>query len=640
MTTRFFLAYAAAQLLVAVWPTKKSPVPGYIPPTKYITVRLPFSDFLDSVKRDEVKYLAVEGNSKLRVRLSDQSKIYRSLGSAASLDKSTIWFETVKPKDYRLPYESLLAKGTRFAVVEKNTLAEVGNVLVMGVVGFMLISWILTYQNSSYQSGTRGGGPVSLLGFRGKGSKELKDISTVTFDDVAGVDEAKEELQEIVEYLRDPQRFLNLGARPPKGVLLVGPPGTGKTLLAKAVAGEAGVPFFSTSASEFVELYVGMGALRVRQLFQEARRASNGAAIVFIDEIDAVAKDREGGGKFKSSGNDEREQTLNQLLTELDGFNSDSGVVICIAATNRPDVLDPALLRPGRFDRRVPVERPDKIGREQILNVHIQNNGLPLDEGFDVGALASQTTGFTGADLANIVNEAALLAGRSGKLKVDAGDFDTAVMRTIAGLEKKRQILVGVEKSVVAYHEAGHAIVASAVRKIVPLSNPVDRISIIPRSGGALGFTYSPPVVEDRALAFKNELLGQLCVLMGGRAAEALTSASISTGASDDIDKATQLARSLVSTYGMSSSVGPVNVGRLAESYINDGETGQLAEAEIRSMCSEAFQVAKSVLQSNRPLLNDMMSILLAEEKLEGDQLSCMLEKVAVSDSLRRFVED
>lgn len=334
MTTRFFLAYAASQLLVAVWPTKKSPVPGYIPPTKYITVRLPFSDFLDSVKRDEVKYLAVEGNSRLRVRLSDQSKIYKSLGSAASLDKSTIWFETVKPKDYRLPYEQLLAKGTRFAVVEKNTLAEIGNVLVMGLVGFMLISWILTYQNSSYQSGSRGGmggGPVSLLGLRGKGSKELKDASTVTFDDVAGIDEAKEELQEIVEYLRDPERFLKLGARPPKGVLLVGPPGTGKTLLAKAVAGEAGVPFFSTSASEFVELYVGMGALRVRQLFQEARRASGGAAIVFIDEIDAVAKDREGGGKFKSGGNDEREQTLNQLLTELDGFNSETGMVICIA---------------------------------------------------------------------------------------------------------------------------------------------------------------------------------------------------------------------------------------------------------------------------------------------------------------------
>ena len=666
MTARFFLAYAAAQLIVAVWPSKKSPVPGYMPPTKYVTVRLPFSDFLDSVKRDEVKYLAVEGNSKLRVRLSDQSKIYKSLGSSASLDKSTIWFETVKPRDYRLPYESMLAKGTRFAVVEKNALAEVGNFLVMALVGFLVISWILTYQNSAYQGGSR---PVSVLGLRGKGSKELKDVSNVTFDDVAGVDEAKEELQEIVEYLRDPERFLKLGARPPKGVLLVGPPGTGKTLLAKAVAGEAGVPFFSTSASEFVELYVGMGALRVRQLFQEARRASNGAAIVFIDEIDAVAKDREGGGKFKSSGNDEREQTLNQLLTELDGFNSDSGVVICIAATNRPDVLDPALLRPGRFDRRVPVERPDRVGREQILTVHIENKGtlpdecvrmychlrslpphsfpspvcppagLPLDESFDVGALASQTTGFTGADLANIVNEAALLAGREGKLRVDAGDFDSAVMRTVAGIEKKRQILVGLEKSVVAFHEIGHAIVASAVRKVVPMSNPVDRISIIPRSGGALGFTYSPPVVEDRALAFKNELFGQLTVLMGGRAAEALTSDSISTGASDDIDKATQLARSLVCTYGMNASVGPVNVQRLGESYMNDGETSQLAESQIRSMCAEAFEVAKGVLEFNLPLLNEMSQKLVATERLDGEQLSVMLDRVQVSDSLRNWVE-
>ena len=665
MTTRFFLAYAAAQLLVAVWPSKKSPVPGYIPPAKYITVRLPFSDFLDSVKRDEVKYLAVEGDNKLRVRLSDQSKVYRSLGTSATLDKSTIWFETVKPRDYRLPYESLLAKGTRFAVVEKNTLAEVGNFLAMALVGFVVISWILTYQNSAYQGGSR---PVSILGLRGKGRKELKDVSNVTFDDVAGVDEAKEELQEIVEYLRDPERFSKLGARPPKGVLLVGPPGTGKTLLAKAVAGEAGVPFFSTSASEFVELYVGMGALRVRQLFQEARRVPNGAAIVFIDEIDAVAKDREGGGKFKSSGNDEREQTLNQLLTELDGFNSESGVVICIAATNRPDVLDPALLRPGRFDRRVPVERPDRVGREQILTVHIENNGtlparvhvyisclrslphsvfspvclpagLPLDESFDLGALASQTTGFTGADLANIVNEAALLAGRAGKLKVDAGDFDSAVMRTVAGIEKKRQVLVGVEKSVVAFHEIGHAIVASAVRKVVPMSNPVDRISIIPRSGGALGFTYSPPVVEDRALAFKNELLGQLAVLMGGRAAEALTSDSISTGASDDIDKATQLARSLVSTYGMNSSIGPVNVQRLGESYLNDGETSQLAEVQIRSMCTEAFEVAKDVLEFNIPLLNEMSQKLVASERLDGEQLSAMLDRAAVSDSLRRWVE-
>lgn len=256
-----------------------------------------------------------------------------------------------------------------------------------------------------------------------------------------------------------------------------------------------------------------------------------------------------------------------------------------------------------------------------------------------MGALASQTTGFTGADLANIVNEAALLAGRSGKLKVDAGDFDSAVMRTIAGLEKKRQILVGVEKSVVAYHEAGHAIVASAVRKIVPLSNPVDRISIIPRSGGALGFTYTPPVVEDRALAFKNELLGQLCVLMGGRAAEALTSASISTGASDDIDKATQLARSLVSTYGMSDSVGPVNVQRLGESYLNDGETSQLAEEQIRRLCSEAFEIAKDVLAANRPLLNEMSRRLVNDEKLEGVQLGDMLELVNVADKLRRWVD-
>lgn len=466
----------------------------------------------------------------------------------------------------------------------------------------------------------------------------------VTFEDVAGVDEAKEELQEIVEYLKEPEKFLKLGARPPKGVLLSGPPGTGKTMLAKAVAGEAGVPFFSTSASEFVELYVGMGALRVRELFSQARK--HAPAIVFIDEIDAVAKGRDAPMKgFRSSGNDEREQTLNQLLTELDGFNSsESNIVICIAATNRPDVLDPALLRPGRFDRRVPVERPDKIGREQILRVHIENNNLPLDKDFNVSALASQTTGFTGADLANIVNEAALLAGRRGQSAVGAEDFDAAVLRTVAGIEKKRSILHGEEKSVVSRHEVGHALVGTAVSMLVPSCNPVERLSIIPRSGGALGFTYSPPIAEDRALAFEAELRGQLATLMGGRAAEAITSASLSTGASDDLRRATDLAQKCVTEFGFSKEVGPINVGTLSSpEYSMLGESGQntgsIVEREVRSLCTNALQCAIDVIQDNRDLHTKLSSILEQDERLQGPQLHDMLSKVRIPSSLRAFVQ-
>ena len=464
----------------------------------------------------------------------------------------------------------------------------------------------------------------------------------ITFADVAGVDEAKEELQEIVEYLKAPERFLRLGARPPGGVLLVGPPGTGKTLLAKAIAGEAGVPFFSIAASEVVELYVGMGALRVRELFAQARKEA--PAIVFIDEIDAVAKGRD--SRLRSVGNDEREQTLNQLLTELDGFDSRrDATVICIAATNRPDVLDAALLRPGRFDRRVPVERPDRTGREQILAVHIQRKGLPLDGDVGLAALASQTAGFTGADLANVVNEAALLAGRRGHSLVAAADFDAAVMRSIAGVEKKRSILRGAEKAVVARHEVGHALVAAAVARLVPATNAVERLSIIPRSGGALGFTYSPSTAEDRALLFEDEIRGQLAMLMGGRAAEAATASAVSTGAADDIRRATDLAHRSVAEFGLSAAVGPLSVAALAaggEEYSllmdGGGAVGLSVEREVRALLEAALEVARETVEANRGLHARLSAVLESEERLEGEVLRAGLAEAEVPPGLRAFV--
>ena len=551
-------------------------------------------------------------------------------------DHRKISFETVRPSDYPTPYDALIANNVQISAVERKN-GIFSNLLTYAFIALVLIT--VLNRLVSWKLPQRGGAR--------RQDSSSKDAPTpdITFADVAGVDEAKEELQEVVEYLRDPERFSKLGARPPSGVLLVGPPGTGKTLLAKAVAGEAGVPFFSISASEFVELYVGMGASRVRELFSQARAES--PAIVFIDEIDAVAKGRD--SRFRGGGggaNDEREQTLNQLLTELDGFDSKNGqIVICIAATNRPDVLDAALLRPGRFDRRVPVERPDRVGREQILRVHLEKKELPLGDDVDVAALAAQTAGFTGADLANVVNEAALLAGRGGKDAVDAVDFDAAVLRSVAGLEKKRSLLSGKEKFIVAGHEVGHALCATAVAALVPATNPVERLSIIPRSGGALGFTYSPQVSEDRVLVFENEIRGQLVMLMGGRAAEMETSASVSTGAGDDIKRATDLAHRAVAEYGLSTAVGPLNVAALAaggEEYgvlmDGGGEVGRSVEREVRLLCESALRAARDVIVLNRALHLSISRDLERDERLDGEALRGVLAGTLVPDSLRGFV--
>ena len=476
------------------------------------------------------------------------------------------------------------------------------------------------------------------------GGKERGSLAppSTTFADVAGVDEAKEELQEIVDILKRPEHYVRLGARPPSGVLLVGAPGTGKTLLARAVAGEAGVPFISVSASEFIELYVGMGAARVRDVFARAREQS--PSIVFIDEIDAVAKGRS-EGRMRGMGNDEREQTLNQLLTELDGFDGES-LVICLAATNRADMLDSALKRPGRFDRTVSVERPDKQGRKEILGVHIGSRNLPLAPGFQVDDIATMTAGFSGAELANLVNEAALLAGRKGLNTVGEKEFEDAVLRTVAGIEKKRSLLTAAEKVVVSAHEAGHAVVGTAVGTLIPGTTRPEQLSIVARSGGALGFTYIPPGEEDRKLMFSDELRGRLVTLMGGRAAEIVSCSRVSTGALDDIQRATDLAYKAVAEYGLSASLGPMSVSTLSSGGNDDALFGggvadganRAVEKEVKDTLTSALWIAVGLVEKNLKCLNEIGDELSETEKVSGDWLQKKLDEVVTTADLERFL--
>uniref|UniRef100_A0A383V3V6 AAA+ ATPase domain-containing protein n=1 Tax=Tetradesmus obliquus TaxID=3088 RepID=A0A383V3V6_TETOB len=593
-----------------------------------LVMSVPFSEFIKRVKHDDVASVAVDG---LHISFSLKPSSLALPEPPQGAEQAKVVFSSVRPADYSVPYSVLEKNGVAFSAVDKRG-NKLLTVMVYALYGFLLLS---AFNRLPLRLPNR-----QLAGRKHKGNDSSS--SSVKFADVAGVDEAKEELQEIVEYLRAPEKFSKLGARPPSGVLLVGPPGTGKTLLARAVAGEADVPFFSISASEFVELYVGMGAMRVRELFANARKEA--PAIVFIDEIDAVAKGRD--MRLRSVGNDEREQTLNQLLTELDGFDSDKdNVVICIAATNRPDVLDQALLRPGRFDRRVAVERPDKIGREQILGVHLQRRGLPLADDVSVEEIATMTMGFTGADLANLVNEAALLAGRTNKALVGREEFSAAVLRSVAGIEKKRSILQGMEKEVVARHEVGHALVSTAVSKLIAGSGAVAKLSIVPRTGGALGFTYIPPSTEDRALMFDREIRGQLAMLMGGRAAEQLTCAAVSTGAVDDIRRATDLALRSVSEFGLSAAVGPLNVGVLAAGsddgawlMRDNGKMATLVEAEVKALLAGALAVAVCVISANKGIHDGLSSLLTKQERVEGDALAHWLENVEVPDVLRQYV--
>ena len=467
----------------------------------------------------------------------------------------------------------------------------------------------------------------------------------MTFADVAGVDEAKEELEEIVAILKAPERYTRLGARPPTGVLLVGPPGTGKTLLAKAVAGEAGVPFFSVAASEFVELYVGMGASRVREVFGRAKAAA--PSIVFIDEIDAVAKSR-GDGRMRHGGNDEREQTLNQLLTELDGFDS-SALVICLAATNRVDTLDAAVRRPGRFDRTVAVDRPDRKGREEILGVHVRSKKVPLADDVALADVAKDTAGFTGAELANVVNEAALLAARRDVNVVDAAAFESAIMRASLGIERKRSLLQGSEKTAVARHEAGHAIVGAAVSALLPAGGyRTESISLSSRSNGVLGSlgnTKMAQTGDDRTMYFADEFRGQLAMMLGGRAAEELSaSGRVSTGAADDIQRATKLSYTAVAEWGFSAAVGPMAVPTLTAGSgdmfgrESGGAAAAAVEAEVSALLKGALEAARAVLVANASLLDRLGATLEADEKVAGARLAAFLEQATVPQQLRDFV--
>ena len=483
-----------------------------------------------------------------------------------------------------------------------------------------LLAWFLMVRPGN-------GAPPGVAAF-GKSQAKLapEEGTGTTFKDVAGIDEAKEELNEIVQFLKYPERFTRLGGRIPKGVLLVGPPGTGKTLLARAVAGEAGVPFFSISGSDFVEMFVGVGAARVRDMFKQATERA--PCIIFIDELDAIGKAR--GASAPVGGHDEREQTLNQLLVEMDGFDGRKGIII-MAATNRPETLDPALLRAGRFDRQVSVDRPDVRGREAILLVHART--LTLAPEVDLKVVAQRTPGFSGAELANALNEAALLAARREAASIMLEDIEAAVERMVAGLEKKSRRLSPQERRVVAYHEAGHAICGAACAS----ADPVQKISIIPRGVGALGYTLSMPL-EDRYLISRQELQDRMVVLYGGRVAEELIFGDFTTGASDDISKASDIARRMVAQFGMSAALGAINYGSDRPNPFGIGdagrdvsiseETSRAIDGEVRRLLDDAYARAKQTVTENRELLVKMSDVLLEQEVLDGDNLKQLLAQV------------
>ncbi|MBI4524168.1 MAG: ATP-dependent zinc metalloprotease FtsH [Deltaproteobacteria bacterium] len=498
-----------------------------------------------------------------------------------------------------------------------------------------ILSWVvpvaLFFLLWSYLLNRMGTGSGMMQIGKSKAKVYIEKKTGVTFEDVEGIDEAEEELMEVVEFLKNPGKYQRLGGHIPKGVLLLGPPGTGKTLLARAVAGEAGVPFFSISGSDFVEMFVGVGAARVRDLFAQA--AQHAPSIIFIDELDALGKAR---GMSMLTSHDEREQTLNQLLAEMDGFDPNKGVII-MAATNRPEILDPALLRPGRFDRQVLVDRPDLKGREKILALHAKK--IKLSPLVDLKLVAAKTPGFVGADLANIVNEAALLAARQGKDAVEMADFDEAIERVVAGLQKKSRVISPKEKRTVAYHESGHALVA----ELVPGADPVTKISIIPRGVAALGYTHQLPT-EDRYLMTRSELVARVYVLLGGRVAEEMVFGDVSTGAQNDLQKATEIARTMVTQFGMSEKLGLVSLEgprtplflpvptQTAKEYSE--ETARMIDSEVKQILSEAHMKAREILSSHRGALDELAKLLLEKEIVERPELQTIL-KVRNIDSVK-----
>jgi cell division protease FtsH len=572
-------------------------------------LQMPYSDFKKSLRDGKIAEVALTGET-----------IRGSVRETDAQGKETLRpFVTIRVSDPDLVRE-LESKNVKFTgVIQSTWLKDLFFVWILPI-GLLWIAWRFIFKKVG-----PGQGMLSLGGMgRNRAKIYAQSEIGVTFNDVAGVDEAKAELQEVVEFLKTPKKFQLLGGRIPKGVLLVGPPGTGKTMLAKAVAGEAGVPFFSVSGSEFVEMFVGLGAARVRDLFAQAQEKA--PCIIFVDELDALGKAR---GANPLGGHDEREQTLNQLLVEMDGFDPKKGVII-MAATNRPEILDPALLRPGRFDRQVLVDRPDIQGREAILKVHAK--GVKLAPEVDLKVLAARTPGFVGADLANLINEGALLAARKNKPQVEMADLEEAIDRVVAGLEKKARVMSPKERERVAYHEAGHALVAASV----PTGDAVHKISIIPRGIAALGYTLQLPT-EDRYLLTRSELLDRLAVLLGGRAAEQLTYGEVSTGAQNDLQRAADIARRMVKEYGMSDRLGAVAFEPERRPIFLPGgdglgggrayseETAREIDVEVKRIVDETEMRVKDLLTKRDRDLKAIAQRLLEKEVLEGEELRRLL---------------
>ncbi|MBN2515727.1 MAG: ATP-dependent zinc metalloprotease FtsH [Deltaproteobacteria bacterium] len=582
-------------VLIGIWVVLI--IQNYIAST-YAVQTIPYSQFLNYLKANQVVEIAISENQiQGKMKIDSEEKKFKTVRVDPELSKM-------------LEQYHVIFKGQ----IESTFLRDIFS-WIFPLIIFVGIWYFLMKRMSGQQAG------FMTLG-KNKARIYMENELNVTFDDVAGVDEAKQELVEVIDFLKTPDKFTDLGGKIPKGILLVGPPGTGKTLLARAVAGESGVPFFSLSGSEFVEMFVGLGAARVRDLFVQAKQKA--PCIIFIDELDALGKARGVGGM---GGHDEREQTLNQLLVEMDGFDPKVGVIL-MAATNRPEILDPALLRPGRFDRHVLVDRPDKIGRMEILKVHLKQ--VKAADTINIERLAEMTPGMVGADLANLVNEAALLAVRRNQKEVGMPDFEEAVERIIAGLEKKNRLINIKEREIVAHHEIGHALVALSL----PGTDPVQKISIIPRGIAALGYTMQVPT-EDRFLMKKSELLNRIATLLGGRAAEEIIFGDISTGAHNDLSRATDTAKSMVKEYGMSSKVGQVyfahekRLGLLGigavESHDYSEATAEMIDREIQEIIANEYSRALEILKSREDILKKGAQLLLEKEKIEGNELQALM---------------
>jgi len=560
--------------------------------------RIPYSEFLQALETGRITEVAIT-----------QDRITGTISSSKGGSDKAEEFSTVRVDP---PISELLSKyNIKYTGVIESTFFRDLLSWILPIFLIMVV-WLYVFRRMGPQQG------FMSLG-KNKAKIYMEEDLDVSFHDVAGLDEAKEELEEIVAFLKTPEKYTRLGGKLPKGVLLVGPPGTGKTMLAKAVAGESGVPFFSLSGSEFVEMFVGLGAARVRDLFQQAK--AKAPCIIFIDELDALGKAR---GGLAVGGHDEREQTLNQLLVEMDGFDPSAGAIL-MGATNRPEILDPALLRPGRFDRHILVDKPDRKGREEILKVHMK--GVKIGHDVDVSMIASMTPGFAGADLANLVNEAALLAVRRGKDEVGNDDFREAVERVVAGLEKKNRLINHKEREIVAYHEVGHALVGLSI----PGADPVQKITIVPRGIAALGYTLNLPT-EDRYLMTKTELLARISMALGGRAAEEIVFQDVSTGAHNDLSKATDIARGMVKEYGMDEDLGQVyleserraqflNIPGVAQERQYSEATAREIDQAVRRIMSEQYQAAKAILLERRIVLDQGARLLLDRERMEGAEL-------------------